>query len=395
MVIKKWNPTGGVNNNGAWEAVYPKVTTAELYTSDGATSIFNGNKIKIDYLPDAVFDSLYFQATLSGALSTAGAYADYWEPGIEHAITNRKSASAFKGYYYQISSAGTIAAQGTAASGGVRGTNAQDKYFSWAFNNQDGGTGAGGSSSGYLEAGDWIVVENVSGGGTSATDPYFIEFSVVNNVYELMTGTTRTGTGTQLDPYIYTAGSRGLVPDPGTGDYDKFLKGDGTWAIPTDTNTFRTVTIGGTSIGTSNDLDISAGTNVSFTGTAADGDITINSTNTTYSVSAEDHATDTTQKLIRLTDSDSVNDDISITAGSNMSISRNGDQIILAADAYTAGDGIGVTNKEFSVAGGVGLTQQTLGLKMTHPIAVRNSAPDAAFQIQATTTAGALWFDLS
>lgn len=374
MIIKKWNPTGGPSSTGAWEAIYPKVTTAEIYTSNGATSIFNGNKIKIDYLPDAVFDSLYFQATLSGALSTAGAYADYWEPGIEHAITNRKSASAFKGYYYQISSAGTITDQGTATSGGVRGTLSQDKYFSWTFNNQDGGTGSG--NSGYLEAGDWIVVENVSGGGTSATDPYFIEFSVVNNVYEIMTGADGT-----------IAGAPGLVPQPAATDNVKFLRGDGTFATPTDTNTFRTVTIGGTSIGTSNALDISAGTNVTFGGTAANGDITINAAHP--DISAADSSTNSGRTYIQSIGLDSNGHITSIATGTET----------VTDTTYTAGDGIGLTNEEFSVDGGVGITAITDGVKMTYPIAIDNSGtgPDenSGFRIAPSSTGGALWFDLS
>ena len=39
-----------------------------------------------------------------------------------------------------------------------------------------------------------------------------------------------------------TNGSEGLVPAPSAGDQDKYLKADGTWGIPTDTNTDTKVT---------------------------------------------------------------------------------------------------------------------------------------------------------
>ena len=60
------------------------------------------------------------------------------------------------------------------------------------------------------------------------------------------------------------------------------------------------------------------------------GTINITSTDTTYQLSAIDGLTADT-KTIRLTGSDASSDDVSIVAGTNMTISRNGDEITLAS----------------------------------------------------------------
>ena len=171
------------------------------------------------------------------------------------------------------------------------------------------------------------------------------------------------------------------------GDRLKFFRGDGTWQTPADTNTFRTVTIGGTSIGTSNALDISAGTNVTFGGTAANGDITINAAHP--DISAADSSTNSGRTYIQSIGLDSNGHITSIATGTET----------VTDTTYTAGDGIGLTNEEFSVDGGVGITAITDGVKMTYPIAIDNSGtgPDASsgFRIAPSSTGGALWFDLS
>jgi hypothetical protein len=47
-----------------------------------------------------------------------------------------------------------------------------------------------------------------------------------NTTYSNMTGATSSA-----------AGKAGLVPAPAAGEEDEFLRGDGTWATPTNTNT--------------------------------------------------------------------------------------------------------------------------------------------------------------
>ena len=63
---------------------------------------------------------------------------------------------------------------------------------------------------------------------------------------------------------------------------------------------------------------------------ALGGSVTVASENTTYSIAVAD-GTGVETKIIRLTGSDSSTNDISIIAGSNMSISRSGDEIELSS----------------------------------------------------------------
>jgi hypothetical protein len=357
MIIKKWS-------GSAWTAVYPKVTTSEMYEGTGATQLFsnagtNTPKLKIEYLPDAVFDSLYFQAAFAmstNSTTNTNNLTNVLQTAMEHARTNRKSASALKGYYFVTSTnAGTIN-DVESTDTAKQATNATSPYsnfyFRWDWNsNDDRQTSTDGSNnnlslhnSGQLEVGDWFVVENVFGSGTSS-DPYYIHFSIVQNTYEVMTAAS-AGIGGLPD----TAGAKGLVPGPAAGQHNYFLRGDATWAVPTDTNTFRSVTIGGTSIGSSNALDISAGTNVSFSGTASSGDITINAAHPSISAASSvnnsgrtyiqditldsnGHITGITSATETVTDTNTLGstETLAFTEGSNITITESGGAVTIAS----------------------------------------------------------------
>lgn len=289
MIIKKWS-------GSAWTAVYPKVTTSEMYEGTGVTQLFSNAgtstpKLKIEYLPDAVFDSLYFQAAfpMSTNINTnTDNLTNVLQTAMEHAITNRKSASALKGYYFVTTTAEGQIADVETSNTAKQATNATSPYsnfyFRWDWNHNDdsdlnGTTDANNNistqNSGILEIGDWFVVENVFGSGTSS-DPYYIHFSIVQNTYEVMTGASE-GIGPTPD----TAGSKGLVPSPGAGEHNYFLRGDATWAVPTDTNTFRTVTAGGNTLGATENLDFVAGSNITISENG--GDVTIASSHPSIS----------------------------------------------------------------------------------------------------------------
>lgn len=376
MVIKRWDTTAN-NNAGGWQALSPKVNFNDIVVDVGAgttTSIFENNKLKIGYLPDAVFDSLLFAGTLDasgntladiGALTAALDAAKYSAENIGRSL---------KGSYFVVNTAGAMSNNSTASQASLSAfPSGSEPYFTYSFKLGDAGSTANPSSSGTMEVGDWMVVESITGAGTSG-DPYAVVLSVVNNAYEIMNGATSAANG-----------APGLVPQPLVANELQFLRGDATWATPTDTNTTYSVKVSTQTGGAGVDLDAGGsgtGTDTikilgsgSTTVSRTDADtITVSSSDTTYGVSAVDHGSDTASKLIRLTDSNSATDDIRITAGSNMSISRNGDQIILAADAYTAGVGLDLTSNEFS---------------MEYPMAVSTTSPDSAYQVS-----GALWFDL-
>jgi hypothetical protein len=74
-----------------------------------------------------------------------------------------------------------------------------------------------------LETGDWFIITKFTGLGTSVS-PYFATYAIVNNTYEIMKAATSSA-----------AGAPGLVPAPLAANFEQFLRGNGTWATPTDT----------------------------------------------------------------------------------------------------------------------------------------------------------------
>lgn len=168
----------------AWEAVNPRTVAQNILEQTGTTAIFDGNdKLKIGHLPDAVFDTLTYYGTTTGDVASAGSRLI-----LANALEDARLAAAaasrnLVGYYFVITATGTITGltgiQSYPAGAGV--------YYTLQFRPQDGGTsGTANTSSGVLEAGDWFVIESISGAGTSGT-PYVITASVVNNSFELAT----------------------------------------------------------------------------------------------------------------------------------------------------------------------------------------------------------------
>ena len=72
------------------------------------------------------------------------------------------------------------------------------------------------------KSGSTITLTGSDGSTTSVTD------SDTNTTYSDMKGATSSA-----------AGTHGLVPAPASGKQSSFLRGDGTWAVPTDTNTWK------------------------------------------------------------------------------------------------------------------------------------------------------------
>lgn len=88
------------------------------------------------------------------------------------------------------------------------------------------------------------------------------------------------------------------------------------------------LTAGGS--GSGNQQIILEGTNAtSISYSALSNKITVNSTNTTYNVSAVDGTTG--KKIIRLTGSDATTDDVTLVAGSNINLTRAGDEITISS----------------------------------------------------------------
>lgn len=193
-------------------------------------SVFEGSgstlKIKPAYLPNSVFDSLYF-------FTTAGAT----QPAVTNLTTLASNAfidaaaigrSPLGYYWVQGSSAAALFAANPTGTELVAG-----KYYKTIWGPAEENEYSP-ITSVELEIGDWLLISKISGIGTgdgsSAANAIVVTFAVVNNTYELMVGATSS-----------VAGAPGLVPGPGTANRLQFLRGDGAWATPTDTNTTYTI----------------------------------------------------------------------------------------------------------------------------------------------------------
>lgn len=119
-----------------------------------------------------------------------------------------------------------------------------------------------------------ITVNGTEAGAFTLNQSSDETIALTNTTYSNMTGATASA-----------AGKSGLVPAPAAGNQGKFLKGDGTWATPTNTNTWRIIKVNGTQIlsnTSSTALDLKASTNVQISNNG--GVVSISATDTTYVV---------------------------------------------------------------------------------------------------------------
>ena len=230
MIIKRWNGSAFVKE-------FPQ-TQAQLVRNSGDTeSVFDSfDKIKPAYLPNSVFDSLYYLSNTSAGntkLRAVDALKDSLNVAIRSAL----------GYYWVVSTAGNLTSSSTATletlytktctltNGSaiittadtselrvgmiVNGSNVPSNSTITAINSNGteftisaNVTPSGGSfslnfaysissfiTSGEesqvgttvttvgLEVGDWFVISKITGAGSIAS-PYQITFAVINNTYE-------------------------------------------------------------------------------------------------------------------------------------------------------------------------------------------------------------------
>jgi hypothetical protein len=169
MIIKRWD-------GSAWQEEHPKTKAQLIFNNGNTESIFDSNDtIRLNYLPDAVFDSLYFYGTVSSAPNNLYALADV-------AVTNAASISRSPlGYYWVSQSAGITANPTTAVLH-------NGKYWKTILNPSDEGTTGTGVTNSTLEAGDWIVITKIAGGdGSTSALAIEVTFGSIENTYELAT----------------------------------------------------------------------------------------------------------------------------------------------------------------------------------------------------------------
>ena len=168
MIIKRWNGSAFVKE-------FPE-TKAQLIRNNGDTdSIFDANdKIKETYLPDSVFDSLYFFSVVATS-TTLGAMSQFVFEEFSQGYGRSKL-----GVYYVASSPVTITPTGSRSnlnSGVLIG----GEYWISTFRPSEEGSGT--ETPIVMETGDWIILTSFSGSGVVG-NPYMIEWAVVNNTYE-------------------------------------------------------------------------------------------------------------------------------------------------------------------------------------------------------------------
>jgi hypothetical protein len=164
--IKRYNGT-----TTTWENQFPVTKAQNIVATDGTSAIFDGSdKINIAYLPNAVFDSLYFYSTITSGPSSLSSLAD---TARADAITLGRSAL---GYYWVSNGSAGVTANATPVQIG-------SIWYRTELNPSDEGTYGGGITGSSLDAGDWLVITKITGAGTSGT-PFVYHFGVVENTYE-------------------------------------------------------------------------------------------------------------------------------------------------------------------------------------------------------------------
>jgi hypothetical protein len=159
------------NNGTDYDVLYPKTIPSQV------EGLITDGKITIGLLPNAVFDSLHFYGTISGAASNNDIHAAF--TGAITAAAGFTPPRSVIGFYWVISTTGTLT--------NVTGINAGGSiYITTVAQHVEGGTATG--STGLLEVGDWVVITAFSGAGTQAS-PYVFELSPINNTYEAATAT--------------------------------------------------------------------------------------------------------------------------------------------------------------------------------------------------------------
>lgn len=175
MIIKKWS-------GSAWVAQYPKTTGQQVFTSNGATALFDSNnKLIASFLPDSVIGGMNFAGTVD--LSTDKDGDDLF------ALSAASGKMVEAGDYVIVTTGGNI----------VSGSST----FTLAV--QAPGDEGDSSLPVTLEAGDWLVLAEVD----TSTDPDTYTVAVINNTYrsasttsagivELATNAEAAGSSTSL-----------------------------------------------------------------------------------------------------------------------------------------------------------------------------------------------------
>jgi hypothetical protein len=444
MIIKRWDTTLN-SGSGGWAEQYPKTIVGNVYTQNGTTQIFDTatNKILPTYLPNFVAGGLKFRSSVTAAQVDTNAELLALIHSARGDFYSSSELRSMVGVYWVANALNNDSfpiANITAATQHLT----SGIYYCVIFEqNGEEQSGSGGLS---VESGDWVIITNFAGPGTSAANPHVVTLGVINNTYQVASttayGIAKYGFTTsdknyavQLSsgnayvnvPWVntdttYSAGSglsltgtefANTAPDQTvvltgegattiTGNYPNFTisSTNTTYACAT-TSTFGLVKL-------SHDR-LAAAVTTQSAGTATDRYYGVSTTNgdqlivnvpwvnTTYAVATDSvlglvklgYAQANTQGLVSLP----VEASKASARQYGIQVDSNGVASVYVPwsdsnTTYSAGNGIALSGTQFSVAGGIGLTQEASGLKMTQPFISSAAAPAAGYQV-----ANNLWFD--
>lgn len=142
----------------------------------GVVPLDESAKINPIYLPDSVFDSLYFAGTKA-------VNVNLWELASEVYLDSIDTNRSPLGYYYVATEPITLTANT------MTEYLVGSKYFRAIFNPAEEGESSP-STSVNVEKGDWFIVSKVTGTGTGPSlDEFIYTFAIVNNTYESASST--------------------------------------------------------------------------------------------------------------------------------------------------------------------------------------------------------------
>lgn len=391
MIIKKWNPDKNGVGQGGFDELYPKTKASELYASDGATTIFDGDtKIKAAYLPDFVFGGMVFQDSLptnSGYATIAGKLHTSW------LAYGQDSLNGLIGKYYiaegdftlQLPSSSNVQTQGA-------GTEANPtRYYLYDSLAHELEEDTPASNDLDLEHGDWLVITDVTGSGTSSSDPYLVTFAVVNNTYQSATASSRgivklgssTAQGTSANAVSSTTGRTYAIQNDGSGRLVvnvPWSDTNTTYAKATDSTlgllkvsaTANTQTLQSVSTNSSRQYAVQLDSNG-----VASVNVPWADTNTTYST-----ATSSTSGLIKLG-----SDTTQTVAAESVSSSTGRTYAVQLNSSDQAVVNVPWVNTNTTYSAGEGLTLTGTVFRETYPVYASTSEPT-------TSVENAIWFDL-
>jgi hypothetical protein len=173
--IKRYNGT-----TTTWESLFPNTKAQNILNNAGTASVFDANdRVRIEHLPSAVFDSLYFFTTV-GEEGNDGQFNinvnQFFVNAINHAAVNNRSV---KGYYFIATYRSRIERYN-----GPSQVQSGEWIANTFFQPDEERPFSGSIPYIILEPGDWFIITNVTGNGTQL-NPYVLTFAVVNNTYEL------------------------------------------------------------------------------------------------------------------------------------------------------------------------------------------------------------------